>query len=132
MDQVQKTMLPCEKPPHTHQNQAMELEGHLICSSLVPVDMLSWGGFSSLLLPQPRYSGLFLLFLESIFTPRTQPQGNTCRFLFVLEHLLDFLIAADLFHALSLNSALAKLLQELVGTREPFQDRMGILGLQKH
>lgn len=69
---------------------------------------------------------------EASCPPSTQPQGGTCRFLLVLENLLDLLIAADLFHALPLDGALAQLLQELIGTREAFQDRMGILGLQKH
>lgn len=64
--------------------------------------------------------------------PRTQQQGSTCRFLFVLKYFLDLFIAADLFHALPFNGALTQLLQELIGTREAFQDCMGILGFQKH
>lgn len=76
--------------------------------------------------------GPALLIPEATTPPRTQPQGGTCRFLFVLKHLLDLLVAADLLHTLPLDGTLAQLLQELIGTRKSFQDRMGILGLQKH
>lgn len=76
--------------------------------------------------------GPALVIPEATFSPRTQPQGSTCRFLFVLKHFLDLFVAADLFHTLPLDGTLAQLLQELIGTREPFQDRMSILGLQKH
>lgn len=63
--------------------------------------------------------------------PLLFPPRPTYRLLLVLKDLLDFLIAADLLHALTLNGALAKLFQKAIGPWKALQDGMGFRGREE-